>query len=55
MTNGMMTWELTNSETGEVVSYDALDLQCAKMLAAEDHGGDEDDWLTEEEVAELAE
>ena len=35
---------LENATTGQVVRYEALDLACAQMLAAEDHGGEPEDW-----------
>ena len=46
-THGMTTWNLKNEETGEIVTYVALDLRCAQMLAAEDHGGEPEDWTQE--------
>lgn len=43
-TQGMVDWRLENTETGEIATYEAMDLQCAQMLAAEDHGGEPRDW-----------
>jgi hypothetical protein len=40
----MVDWTLENIQTGDTATYEANDLACARMLAAEDHGGDEDDW-----------
>lgn len=48
--HGMTDFNLTNRETGEFVMYRALDPECAKMLAAEDHGGEPEDWRTQEEA-----
>ena len=45
---GMVDVELENMDTGEVVTYEVADIQCARMLAAEDHGGDPEDWITNE-------
>jgi hypothetical protein len=41
---GMVLWRLRNTETGEEAEYEACDLQCAQLLAAEDHGGEPEDW-----------
>lgn len=54
-TVGMTTIELANRETGETATYPVTDLHCARMLAAEDHGGEPEDWLTSTEIAEEAE
>lgn len=42
---GMVDFELENFDTQKIVSYECNDLQCAQMLAAEDHGGEPEDWL----------
>jgi len=42
---GMVVWKLRNTETGVELQYEANDLQCAQMLAAEDGGGEPEDWL----------
>lgn len=47
---GMTEFVLTNVESGEIAKYVANDILCAKMLAADDHGGEPEDWLTEEEA-----
>lgn len=47
---GMTKIELTNVDTAQTVEYDCADIQCAQMLAAEDHGGEPSDWLTADEI-----
>lgn len=51
-TQGMTEVTLTHADTREQATYTVADIQCAKMLAAEDHGGDSTDWLTAGELSD---
>ena len=44
---GMTEITVVNSETGETATYEVADIQCAQLLAAEDHGGEPEDWQPE--------
>ena len=52
-TQGMTEITLTNVETREQATYTVADIQAAQMLAAEDHGGEPEEWLTAEEIAAM--
>jgi hypothetical protein len=51
--NGMTEVTLTNIDTHATATYSVADVQCARMLAAEDHGGEPEDWLTADEREEV--
>lgn len=51
-TQGMTEITLVNGQTSETATYTVADIQCARMLAAEDHGGEPEDWMTAEEIGE---
>jgi hypothetical protein len=51
--NGMTEVTLTNIDTHATATYAVADVQCARMLAAEDHGGEPEDWLTADECEEV--
>ena len=42
---GLTSVKLVNRETGEAAEYTVADVECARMLAAEDLGGEPKDWI----------
>ena len=42
--SGMTEFRLRNNVSGKIVTYTALDLRCAQMLAASDHSDDDEDY-----------
>ena len=53
-TRGMTEITLVNRETQQEVSYTVTDIAAAKMLAAEDHGGEPEDWMAREEIVDVS-
>lgn len=41
---GIVAFTLAHEQSGDVVIYAANNLACAQVFAAQDHGGDPDDW-----------
>lgn len=44
--DGMTMFCLRHTESGETAEYECCDLACAQMLAADDHGGEPNEWHT---------
>ncbi len=47
---GMIIW-VAEDEDGNEYEYEANDAQCVAMLAAEDHGGEPEDYTVRESAA----
>ena len=47
MAESFTEFRMANKDTGELYTCHCADLWCARMLAADDCGGDPEDWISQ--------